>query len=151
MIQFGNIISFSNKKSRRTWKPNVQSKRFWSETYNRFLHFRAVASVIKQIKKLPHGIDDYLMRTPREILRYPKAIQMSKNLRRIHASRAENLEPAETNAQGVLSYRPLDAVRECGPVGGPQGSAGQRAAAAKAAAAARALEDSVGGAEQARR
>ncbi|EOD34836.1 50S ribosomal protein L24 [Emiliania huxleyi CCMP1516] len=90
MIQFGNIISFSNKKSRRTWKPNVQSKRFWSETYNRFLHFRA-------------------------------AIQMSKNLRRIHASRAENLEPAETNAQGVLSYRPLDAVRECGPVGGPQG------------------------------
>ena len=44
---------------------------------------------------------------------------MSKNLRRIHASRAENLEPAETNAQGVLSYRPLDAVRECGPVGGP--------------------------------
>ncbi len=76
---------------------------------------------------------------------------MSKNLRRIHASRAENLEPAETNAQGVLSYRPLDAVRECGPVGGPQGSAGQRAAAAKAAAAARALEDSVGGAEQARR
>ena len=61
------------------------------------------------------------------------------------------LATVKTNAQGVLSYRPLDAVRECGPVGGPQGSAGQRAAAAKAAAAARALEDSVGGAEQARR
>ena len=31
IIRFGNSISFSNKKNRRTWKPNVQKKALYSE------------------------------------------------------------------------------------------------------------------------
>jgi hypothetical protein len=30
-IGFGNKVSHSERKSRRSWKPNVQSKRLWSE------------------------------------------------------------------------------------------------------------------------
>lgn len=39
-------------RNRRTWKPNVQNKRFWSETYNRFLQFRMVTAVIKKVQGL---------------------------------------------------------------------------------------------------
>ena len=80
-IQFGNQISFSHRKTRRTWKPNVQNKRFWSETYQRFLHFRVTTSVIKQVKRLKDGIDEYLRTTPNNELLYPKAIKIKRNMR----------------------------------------------------------------------
>jgi ribosomal protein L28 len=81
-IQFGNKVSFSHRKARRTWKPNVQTKRFWSDLYQRFLHFRVTTSVIKEVKRLSGGIDEYLRRTPNSELLYPKAIQMKRNMRR---------------------------------------------------------------------
>lgn len=81
-IQFGNTISFSHRKSRRNWKPNSQEKRFWSETYQRFLQFRCTTSVIKQVKRLAGGIDEYLRTTPNNELLYQKAIQIKRNMRR---------------------------------------------------------------------
>ncbi len=89
-IQFGNQISFSHRKTRRTWKPNVQNKRFWSETYQRFLHFRVTTSVIKQVNRLKDGIDEYLRKTPNHDLLYPKAIKIKRNLRWHDKQRARN-------------------------------------------------------------
>lgn len=83
-IQFGNTISFSENKTRRTWKPNVKKKSFWSETYQRMLHFKMTTSVIKLVKRLPNGIDEYLMKTRDDHLLYPKAIRMKKNMLRLH-------------------------------------------------------------------
>ena len=61
----------------------MQQRKFWSEAYQRFLHFRMTAAVIKQVKRLAGGIDEYLLTTPNETLLYPKAIQMKRNLRRL--------------------------------------------------------------------
>jgi Ribosomal L28 family len=33
-VRYGNTITFSAKKNRRRWLPNVQSKRLWSEMLN---------------------------------------------------------------------------------------------------------------------
>ena len=38
-IRFGNNISFSHRKTRRTFKPNAQRKRLWSETLGCWLRF----------------------------------------------------------------------------------------------------------------
>jgi large subunit ribosomal protein L28 len=89
-IQFGNQISFSHRKTRRTWKPNVQYKRFWSETYQRFLRFRVTTSVIKQVNRLKNGIDEYIKTTPNSELLYPKAIKMKRNMRWHDKQRARN-------------------------------------------------------------
>ena len=89
-IQFGNQISFSHRKTRRTWKPNVQYKRFWSETYQRFLRFRVTTSVIKQVNRLKDGIDEYIKTTPNSELLYPKAIKMKRNMRWHDKQRARN-------------------------------------------------------------
>ena len=61
----------------------MQNKKFFSETYQRFLHFRMTASVIKEVKRLGGGIDEYLRSTPNDDLLYPKAIQIKRNLLRI--------------------------------------------------------------------
>jgi len=60
------------------------NKRFWSQTYQRFLSFRVATSVIKKVKKLSGGIDQYLLTTPNDLLLYKKAIQIKKNIIRIH-------------------------------------------------------------------
>ena len=67
------------------------NKRFWSQTYQRFLSFRVATSVIKKVKKLSGGIDHYLLTTPNDILLYKKAIQIKKNIIRIHERVAAGL------------------------------------------------------------
>ena len=81
-IQFGNKITFSHRKFRRTFKPNVQHKRFWSEKYGRFLQFRMTTSVIKKVKKLKGGIDEYIAKAPNKELLYQNAIKIKANQRR---------------------------------------------------------------------
>ena len=47
--------------------------------------------MIKKVKKLSGGIDQYLLTTPNDILLYKKAIQMKKNIIRIHERAAAGL------------------------------------------------------------
>ena len=35
--RFGNRVSHANNKTRRTWQPNMQRKRFWYPAENRFI------------------------------------------------------------------------------------------------------------------
>ena len=116
-IQFGNRISFSNRHTRRTWKPNVQRKRFWSEAKQRFLQFRATTAVIKQVKQLKHGIDEYLAKTANQQrnkagklqqvgLLYQKAIKIKANQRRqsrleARAVAVAAMSPEERIAHGM--------------------------------------------------
>lgn len=105
-IQFGNKVSFSHRKTRRTWKPNVQHKRFWSETYQRYLQFRCTTSLIKKVKALPGGIDEYLRTASNQEILYPKAIKIKANQRR-HARYVQRQEkiasmtPEERVAAGL--------------------------------------------------
>ena len=68
-------------RTRRTWQPNVQSRRFFSKVLDRFLSFRMTASVIKQVKRLQGGIDEYILTSRNEELLYPKAIKIKRNMR----------------------------------------------------------------------
>jgi len=53
--QFGNRVSHANNKTRRTWQPNMQSKRFWYPAENRFVRLTLSVQGIKHIDKA--GID----------------------------------------------------------------------------------------------
>lgn len=81
----------------------MHHKRFWSETYREFLQFRMTASAIKKVKAFAGGIDEYLMRTPNDVLLYPKAIKLKDHLNQIHHRRA-------TRPDGPLPGEPRDYV-----------------------------------------
>jgi len=67
------------------------NKRFWSQTYQRMLSFRVATSVIKKVRKLSGGIDQYLLTTPNDLLLYKKAIAIKKNIIALHERVAAGL------------------------------------------------------------
>jgi len=62
VIQFGNRITFSNKKTRRTWKPNTVRKQVYSDLLEKKLKIRMTTSVLRTIDK-KGGIDNYILYT----------------------------------------------------------------------------------------
>lgn len=54
----GNNVSHANNKTRRTWNPNLQWKRFWIPSENRFIRLRVSTSAMKNIDK--NGIEAVL-------------------------------------------------------------------------------------------
>lgn len=60
-IQFGNKVSEKNAlKSRRAWRPNIHSKRLWSDALGRFVHVKVQARVLRTVDKCG-GLDEYLL------------------------------------------------------------------------------------------
>jgi len=47
----GNNVSHANNKTRRKWNPNLQWKRFWIPSENRFVRLRVSTSAMKTIDK----------------------------------------------------------------------------------------------------
>merc|ERR1711865_103339 len=50
-VRFGNNVSFSKRRTRRNWLPNVQSKRLWSETREKLVEFRMTTHAMRCVKK----------------------------------------------------------------------------------------------------
>lgn len=48
----GNKVSHANNKTRRRWEPNLQSKRIWVPSENRFVRMRVSARGLRTIAKL---------------------------------------------------------------------------------------------------
>eukprot|EP00656_Telonema_subtile_P018948 TRINITY_DN20296_c0_g1_i1.p1 TRINITY_DN20296_c0_g1~~TRINITY_DN20296_c0_g1_i1.p1 ORF type:complete len:140 (+),score=24.40 TRINITY_DN20296_c0_g1_i1:98-517(+) len=61
-IQFGNNVSFSKRRTRRHWKPNVQTKRLWSDTLEKRVEFRVTTHALRCIDKAG-GLDNYLVKS----------------------------------------------------------------------------------------
>ena len=60
-IQFGSTVSENFEiKNRRRWKPNVRTKRLWSDALGRFLRIRVTARALRTIDKVG-GLDEYLL------------------------------------------------------------------------------------------
>ena len=55
---FGNSVSFSNKKTRRQWKPNIQDKRIWVPELNQFVKIRLSTRALRSIDRA--GLMPYL-------------------------------------------------------------------------------------------
>ena len=54
----GNNVSHANNKTKRRFLPNLQSRRFWVESENRWVRLRVSASAIRTIDK--NGIEAVL-------------------------------------------------------------------------------------------
>ena len=54
----GNNVSHANNKTKRRFLPNLQSRRFWVESENRWVRLRLTTNAIRTIDK--NGIDAVL-------------------------------------------------------------------------------------------
>ena len=54
----GNNVSHANNKTKRRFLPNLQSRRFWVESENRWVRIRVSNAALRTIDKL--GIDAVL-------------------------------------------------------------------------------------------
>ncbi|PMD59707.1 uncharacterized protein K444DRAFT_613252 [Hyaloscypha bicolor E] len=60
-IRFGNMVSEKNEiKTRRYWRPNVHSKRLWSEALQAYIRLRITTRVLRTLDKVG-GLDEYLL------------------------------------------------------------------------------------------
>ncbi len=57
-VQVGHRVSHSNIKTNHRFLPNLQKKRFWSETTKRFISLRVSTSAIRTITKI--GVDAFV-------------------------------------------------------------------------------------------
>ncbi|OMJ90225.1 hypothetical protein SteCoe_7423 [Stentor coeruleus] len=61
-IRTGYSYTFSHKATKRTWKPNVHTKKLWSTTLNRMLELPVTIEALRVIRK-KGGVDNYLLNT----------------------------------------------------------------------------------------
>ena len=54
----GNNVSHANNKTKRRFLPNLQSRRFWVESENRWIRIRVTNAALRTIDK--NGIDAVL-------------------------------------------------------------------------------------------
>jgi large subunit ribosomal protein L28 len=55
----GNNVSHANNKTKRRFLPNLQNRRFWVESENRWVSLRISAAALRTIDK--NGIDSVLV------------------------------------------------------------------------------------------
>ncbi|KAJ7677234.1 mitochondrial 50S ribosomal protein L28-like protein, partial [Mycena rosella] len=65
--QYGNSVPFSLHKTRRTWLPNVQRKRLFSDTLQSHVRVKVTTAALNTIKK-KGGVDNYVMQTKPDLL-----------------------------------------------------------------------------------
>lgn len=53
--QYGNNVPFSKKKTRRSWLPNVHSKRLFSVALGDYIQVKTTARALKTIKKVRYS------------------------------------------------------------------------------------------------
>ncbi|MBK6775717.1 MAG: 50S ribosomal protein L28 [Flavobacteriales bacterium] len=56
----GNKVSHSNIKTRRTWAPNLQDRRFWNEEEKSWVNLRVSTNGLRTITKI--GLPEALKR-----------------------------------------------------------------------------------------
>jgi large subunit ribosomal protein L28 len=82
--QYGNNVPFSKKKTRRSWLPNIQSKRLYSDALGETVRVKLSTRAIKTIRKVRRlfvvitswrihlvqygGIDQYVLKTKSDLL-----------------------------------------------------------------------------------
>ena len=61
LVQHGNNVSHSQRKTRRAWKPNVQRKRLYSEALGELVRLNVTTHALRCIDRYG-GLDRYLLR-----------------------------------------------------------------------------------------
>eukprot|EP00697_Spironema_sp_BW2_P013370 gnl/Spiro4/3422_TR1668_c0_g1_i1.p1 gnl/Spiro4/3422_TR1668_c0_g1~~gnl/Spiro4/3422_TR1668_c0_g1_i1.p1 ORF type:complete len:165 (-),score=12.81 gnl/Spiro4/3422_TR1668_c0_g1_i1:102-596(-) len=84
----GNTVSFSHRKSRRTWKPNVHKHTLRSFILRQDFKLPVVERTFRTIKKLG-GLDNYLLRAPERHIKV--ALPIKRALQKCHATLREEM------------------------------------------------------------
>jgi large subunit ribosomal protein L28 len=63
----GNNVSHANNKTRRRWEPNLQWKRIWIPSENRFVRMRISTRGLRTIQKL--GVEAALLKAAKKAIR----------------------------------------------------------------------------------
>ncbi|GJJ73750.1 large subunit ribosomal protein L28 [Entomortierella parvispora] len=109
-IQFGNSVPHSKTKTRRTWLPNVQTKRLFSETLNDWIRLNMTTHVIRTVDK-KGGLDRYLLDTRPELLG-EKGVELRGKIVEVLRIKQAKKEFSRTSAQSsTLSPEASEAVK----------------------------------------
>lgn len=81
VLQSGNNLPKSRHKTARTWAPNVQKTKVWSDVMGKYIQLKLTTRAMRTVKKLG-GLDKYLVST-----RDDKLGQFGRNLREKLANR----------------------------------------------------------------
>lgn len=79
-VSFGHNVSHSNRKSSRTFAPNLQSVSLVSDGLRRSVRLRVTTRALRTVQKRG-GLDAYLLSTPDAKLP-PEALELKRRLRR---------------------------------------------------------------------
>ncbi|KAF9359289.1 39S ribosomal protein L24, mitochondrial [Mortierella sp. AD094] len=114
-IQFGNNVPFSKTKTRRTWLPNVQTKRLFSETLNDWIRLNMTTSVIRTVDK-KGGLDRYLLETRSDLLGAKGMELRGKIVEALKAKQAKKAlnnyaKTQQQNSSTLLSSEAQEAVK----------------------------------------
>ncbi|KAI9148497.1 hypothetical protein H9P43_010191 [Blastocladiella emersonii ATCC 22665] len=66
-IMYGNKVSHSEHKTRRTWEPNVHERSLFSRVLDQHFRIKVSSTALRTIDK-KGGLDAYLLTTPTEKL-----------------------------------------------------------------------------------
>ncbi|KAI0752471.1 hypothetical protein C8Q80DRAFT_455616 [Daedaleopsis nitida] len=92
---YGNSVPNSKHKTRRTWLPNIHSKRLFSDSLQQFIRVKLTARALKTVKK--HGsLDNYLLKTKADLLGWE-----GMRLRVMVRDKMQGVVPAEEVTKAV--------------------------------------------------
>ena len=132
IIQYGNNVPFSMKKTRRTWLPNIQTKRLFSDALGETVRVKLTTRALKTIRKvcksdffglrLTHksplfcrmqhgGIDQYVLNTKSDLLGW-EGMRLRVAVREAQERKALEVSPSPSGAHthGRYSIRPITLV-----------------------------------------
>jgi len=97
-IGFGNNVSFSNRKTRRSFKPNVHAHNLKSELLGETIRLNVSCHALRNIKKFG-GLDNLILNKPRLVA--DSEIAQKLRVRMLHA-----LEKKKLEEQGIVPDLP---------------------------------------------
>jgi len=77
-VQYGHNVSHSERKTKRTFRPNLHEKRLFSESLKIFVRMRITPKALKTVE-LKGGLDSYLLQAKDSVLS-KKALDLKKTL-----------------------------------------------------------------------
>lgn len=92
-LMFGYKPTFSEKKTKKVWKPNVQRKTYYSEILEEKLKYEMTTSAMRSIDRAG-GFDNYIIKTSDKRLVSKAAIELKKHMLTVleMKERGENIE-----------------------------------------------------------
>ncbi|EPQ50548.1 hypothetical protein GLOTRDRAFT_141488 [Gloeophyllum trabeum ATCC 11539] len=117
MKQSGNSVPFSKNKTKRTWLPNVHTKRIFSEALGEKIKLKLTTKAMRTIKKyggLERGLDAYLLKTKSDYLGYEgmrlRVLVEEKLAQKSLGAQAPAAEAAQPSVTEVLPESPSSPV-----------------------------------------